>query len=187
MNCVNHADRQAVAQCKQCGAYVCEECRQRTQGIAKDYGVLCPDCFRRKFEEIRDYYAGIKSKKIRSATVSLICYIIGIVIMLISLPGIWGTIKVLIGLLLMGGYCAVASWRFASNSIDEYDMKHGATYVITDTGISRDKSTWLKVVFFILGLVFGIFITPVNIIRWYIQAAVNKKRVADCEEVIASV
>lgn len=91
-----------------------------------------------------------------------------------------------IGIVLMGIYPAIAWFRFAGKSIDDYDAKHGATYVVTDSGVHRDRAVWLRVVFFFAGLIFGIFITPINIIRWFISAAKNKKTAKKYEAELAS-
>ncbi len=178
MVCAYHTDKQAVAQCETCGAYICKDCMDKTQYLRKDFGVLCPDCYNNKIEEAREMYAEVAHKKMLTATISLICYIVGWIILSFSKGNI---IVTLIGILAIGGYCAVAGWRFAANSIDEYDAKHGATYVVTDTGIHRDRGTFVKVIFFILGIVFGVFITPINIIRWYVSAAKAKKQVKYCD------
>lgn len=170
MVCTTHPDRPAIAQCKRCGAYVCKECAERTSAAKEAYGTLCLNCYREVTQETIDYYNKRAKKKITSATISLICYIIGII--LVALNSTMGPITILLGLLFMGGYCAIAGWKLASKSINE----GSADYVITDTGIYRDHHTWLKVILFIIGLVFGIFITPINIIRWYIGGAREKKK-----------
>lgn len=146
-------------------------------------GILCPDCYRKEVEAIRDFYAADRKKKLTSAIVCTILYIVGFVFLALASINM---IFILVGILLIGGYCAISAWRFASNSIDDYDAKHGATYVITDTGISRDRSTWLKIVFFIFGLAFGIFVTPVCVIRWLIQANKSKKHMESCEGELAA-
>lgn len=178
MVCAYHSDKDAVAKCEICGAYICKDCMDKTQYLKNDFGVLCPDCYNSKIEEAREAYSEVSHKKTLAATISLICYIAGWFILGFSGGNF---VVTLIGILAIGGYCAVAGWRFAANSIDEYDAKHGATYVISDTGIHRDRGTFVKIIFFILGIAFGVFITPINIIRWYVAAAKAKKQVKYCD------
>ena len=179
MVCKNHGDRQAVAQCVKCGAYICNECADRTAALREETGVLCPECYNEVIDDACAFYASRRKKKMTSAIVSIVFYIIGLICF--TLAAVVGQVMLLIGLLLIGIYPAISWCRFAGRSIDEYDAKHGATYVVTSTGIERDKSTWLKVVFFILGLAFGIFVTPVNVIRWLVGAGKDKKQLKICE------
>lgn len=180
MVCKNHGGRQAVAQCVKCGAYICDECADKTVVLREEIGVLCPDCYNKVVESTYSFYAAERKKKMTSAIVCIVCYILGIICL--ALTYVVNPVMILIGLLLIGLYPAISWCRFASRSIDEYDAKHGATYVVTSTGIERDKSTWLKVVFFLLGIVFGIFVTPVNVIRWLVGASKDKKQMKVCEE-----
>lgn len=182
MVCVNHRDREAVAQCSGCGAYICAECAQKSEPLKSVCGTLCPSCYRDKITQTRDYYSGQRKKELASAIVSLICYVLGW-IFAAAIPGMVFTV---IGIVLMGIYPAIAWFRFAGKSIDDYDAKHGATYVVTDSGVHRDRAVWLRVVFFFAGLIFGIFITPINIIRWFISAAKNKKTAKMYEAELAS-
>lgn len=99
-----------------------------------------------------------------------------------SLAGAVGSFMSLIGFIMVGLYLAVARYRAIGKSLDEHDAKHGATYVITDTGVHRDRSIWFRLVFFLLGFVFGIFVTPINIIRWLVGAAMDKKRARAWQE-----
>ena len=182
MVCVNHRDREAVAQCSECGAYICAECAQKSEPLKSVCGTLCPSCYRDKITQTRDYYSGQRKKKLASAIVSLICYVLGW-IFAAAIPGMVFTV---IGIVLIGIYPAIAWFRFAGKSLDDYGAKHGATYVVTDSGVHRDRAVWLRVVFFFAGLIFGIFITPINIIRWFISAAKNKKTAKMYEAELAS-
>ena len=169
--CEEQRGRDAVGHGGGCGAYMCAECAQKSEPLKSVCGTLCPSCYRDKITQTRDYYSGQRKKKLASAIVSLICYVLGW-IFAAAIPGMVFTV---IGIVLMGIYPAIAWFRFAGKSIDDYDAKHGATYVVTDSGVHRDRAVWLRVVFFFAGLIFGIFITPINIIRWFISAAKNKK------------
>lgn len=54
MVCVNHRDREAVAQCSGCGAYICAECAQKSEPLKSVCGTLCPSCYRDKITQTRD-------------------------------------------------------------------------------------------------------------------------------------
>lgn len=180
MVCKNHVDRQAVAQCVKCGAYICAECANKTAALRNEMGVLCPDCYNGVVESTYNYYVAQRKKKMTSAIVSLVFYILGIICC--ALAAVISPVMGLVGFLLMGIYPAISWCRFAGKSLDEYDAKHGATYVVTSTGIERDRGTWVKVAFFLLGIVFGVFVTPINIICWLVGAGKDKKQMKVCEE-----
>lgn len=180
MVCKRHGDKEAVAQCAKCGAFICEDCAEETALLRDEMGTLCPDCFNKAIDEICGIYSAQRKKKMTSAIVSAVFYILGIICM--SLAGAVGSFMSLIGFIMVGLYPAVAWYRAIGKSLDEHDAKHGATYVITDTGVHRDRSIWFRLVFFLLGFVFGIFVTPINIIRWLVGAAMDKKRARAWQE-----
>lgn len=182
MVCKKHGDRQAVAQCVKCGAYICDECASKTAELRHEQGILCPDCYNDIVGETYNFFAQERKKKMTSAIVCIVFYILGIICL--TLSGAIGMFMLLVGLLLIGFYPAISWFRFAGRSMDEYDAKHGATYVISDSGISRDRGTAVRIMFFIFGLVFGIFVTPINVIRWFVGASKDKKQMIVCEESI---
>lgn len=159
--------------------HMCGVCKQNGCSAQRD-GVLCPDCYNGVVESTYNYYAAQRKKKMTSAIVSLVFYILGIICC--ALAAVISPVMGLVGFLLMGIYPAISWCRFAGKSLDEYDAKHGATYVVTSTGIERDRGTWVKVAFFLLGIVFGVFVTPINIIRWLVGAGKDKKQMKVCEE-----
>lgn len=63
MNCSNHTEKSAVAQCAECGAGVCADCATKTRLLKEDFGVLCTDCYREKLEMMSDFYRQDKGKK----------------------------------------------------------------------------------------------------------------------------
>ena len=182
MACAKHPDRDGVGKCTECGAYVCAECAEKTAPLKSVLGVLCTNCYEEELTFTKNFYAKERKKKLRSAIISLVCYLIGWCLT-INLFGIipaqsgggLGTIMPLIGLFLMGAYCAISGWKLASKQQDEYEKKHGATYVITDTGVYKEKNTLAKIFMFILGMVFGMILTPIFIIKWFIGAKNDSK------------
>ena len=177
MICANHPDREAVAKCVECGAFLCRECVEKTKELKETCGTLCPDCYKKELEKGRDFYKTRAAKSLGYALVMTVFYLIGVILIAVvnnsSLES--GYILLFIGFLLCGLFGAIAGWKLADRSLRESEAKHGATYVITDTGVQKESNTWLKIIFFIFGLVFGIFMTPINIIRYFIRTAKDKK------------
>lgn len=175
MVCFTHHDREAVAQCTECGAYVCTDCAQKTASLKDSFGTLCPNCGRNKLEALRDFYRGQRNKKLGRIIGMAICYIAGLILMLVVARKLDMPILSAVGLILCGLYGAIAAWKFASDSIREGEIKSGATYVITDTGMHKETHTWLKIIFFILGVAFGLLLTPINIIRYLVKMSKDGK------------
>lgn len=72
MNCYQHIDRVAVAQCTDCGRALCQEC------ASKISPPLCPDC-------ARQYSHSIKSEMITNIAISVVLMIVGVAV--IQSPG----------------------------------------------------------------------------------------------------
>ncbi|MDR0289746.1 MAG: hypothetical protein LBI06_02295 [Treponema sp.] len=64
MNCIEHDDRNAVAQCAQCGAGICKECEANTN-FRIDNKALCRRCdYNVACENDRLFKSGLKTKQI---------------------------------------------------------------------------------------------------------------------------
>ena len=106
MNCSRHCEQPAVGQCPECGAGLCEECYEYTQGH------LCYNCVSGYYHEQKKFVASYgKSLKMGA----IICAIIGAVIGLVMVQKTYGAIRfstetimyiyvpAIIGL--VGGFC----------------------------------------------------------------------------------
>ena len=167
MKCAKHTNKDAVAQCEQCGAGICADCVQATAPLRDSCGTLCVECCRSEMQDAADYYTKRKKQRLTRIIVSLILYICGVILYAcISLSGSMLTSYLMMfGALLLCGLFTGISWaKFSRTSQDDYDRKHGATYVITDTGVHRDRGWGVVIIFFLIGLVFGVIVTPIRII-----------------------
>lgn len=80
MNCFNHEDRSAVAQCVDCGVFLCREC------ASKYNPALCDRCFRERQEEQARYVQAERhdqqmseKKFMKTVTIfSIVGFIIGV-------------------------------------------------------------------------------------------------------------
>lgn len=155
MRCERHSDREAVSQCKECGAGVCHTCAEATKGVKNRLGTLCIDCYRNVMAEYREYCEEEKRAKKKHLTNSLILYIVGIILVVGGISGgDQGVGMLMFGLLFCGFYTGISGWKlgiFTSNS-------------------------WLKLFIFALFTVAGIVATPI----WCI-VDIKKMREAEAE------
>ncbi len=183
MNCARHPDRAAVGQCAQCGAYVCAECAEATKSLRDTEGTLCVDCYRRDLASAGEYYRQSTKRRLIRVIISIICYIAGIVMMIVGPSGdTLGLFAIPIGLVLCGLFNAIAEWRKESERHAEHERKYGVTYTVTDTEIKRDTGLGMKVFMFILGAVLGVVITPINVIKDIVGMRSDTKTAAMFDE-----
>ncbi|MDE7439786.1 MAG: MFS transporter [Clostridia bacterium] len=167
MKCALHTNKDAVAQCEQCGAGICEDCAQATAPLRDSCGSLCIDCYCNEIQGAVDYYTKRKKQRLTRIIVSIILYICGVVLYVCSrfsdsLLTSW--LMILAALLLCGLFTGISWAKFSRKSQDDYDREHGATYVITDTGVHRDRGWGVVIIFFLIGLFFGVIVTPIRVI-----------------------
>lgn len=77
MNCYNHLERPAVAQCGKCGKFLCKQC------VIEGPTILCEECSNTMYQEqdTLDYQLRQKqSKNIKVSVTIFICYMIFVVI-----------------------------------------------------------------------------------------------------------
>ena len=125
-----------------------------------------------------DYLSEKRGEVLKRIIISCIFYVIGIIILaLTSILGAtyYNIIFIAIGVLLCGFYTGLSWKKAAEEDHERYQEKHGVTYIITDTGIKRDTGCLTKVIFFILGLLFEIVITPIRVIIDCVKQAKLKK------------
>lgn len=178
MNCSKHNGKPAVAQCAECGAGVCADCASKTNFLKEDYGVLCVDCCKSKMNTIADFYKQDKGKRTKRIVISVITYFFGLIAFLAFF--LRGEVAMLfVGIVLCGFYTGL-TWRdVAQKSHDEDELKNGITYVVTDDGIKREDGFLMKLIFFIIGTVIGVILTPIRIILDAVGISKDKKYIKE--------
>ncbi|MCL2859047.1 MAG: hypothetical protein FWF46_00435 [Oscillospiraceae bacterium] len=73
MNCYNHEEKEAVAQCSDCGKGLCKECAEKYQAVNL---IICDDCASAR----NNYDKGTFTKTIVMAVVA---FVIGLVISIV--------------------------------------------------------------------------------------------------------
>ena len=183
MKCVKHPDHDAVGQCSSCGAYYCSDCATATKDLKKEFGTLCVDCYRKKLRLAIGGIESIKSKRIKNIVLSALFYIAGLIVLIIGITqrtsaDLSGVIMILVGLVLCGIYTAISGWAMASALHRAQEIKHGASYTITDSGVYRDKGTGYKIMAFAFGALLGVAITPIRIIKNIVGIKSDKQSIA---------
>ena len=127
-----------------------------------------------------NYLRHERGKLLKRIIISCICYFLGMIMILSFFFGKSaqnGILFIFIGVLLCGFYTGLTWKKAAEEAHDEYEYKHGVTYVITDTGIEREDGFWSKVIFFLIGIVLGVVITPIRVVVDCVNRAKLKKSV----------
>lgn len=74
MKCYYHPESDAVAQCKECGRYLCKECSDKYMAAFEE--VLCEDCAQKRFDtterDCREAFAQEKKDLIRSSIIGAV-------------------------------------------------------------------------------------------------------------------
>ena len=132
-----------------------------------------------------------RNRRLRRIILSIIFYFIGIIFFISALAsgahGVQLVVMIIIAAILCGLYTAIAGWRAAREAHEEHEMKHGASYTITSSGIYRDTGFGTKLVFFLLGAAFGIIVTPISVIKNIIGMASDKKTINMFEQEVLDV
>ena len=188
MKCVKHPDREAVGQCGNCGAYYCSECAEATKSLKKEFGTLCVDCYQKELRSTISGIEGVKSKRVRNIILSALFYIVGLIVLIIGIvnrtsANLSGVLMIIAGLILCGIYTAISGWVMASALHRAHEIRHGASYTITDSGVYRDKGTANKVLAFFLGAVLGVVITPIRIIKNIVGIKSDKQAIVHYTEI----
>lgn len=195
IKCSRHHDNDAVAQCTKCGAYVCSTCAEVTSAFQSEMGTLCIKCNGGLIGELITYYRERKAEKIKKIILSIIFYAIGIVLAIFPIKMLSGGGAVMLanpvvlgmlvgGVILCGFYTALSFAKDAQKQHDEYEQKNGVQYTITENGIYREKGTGTKVLYFLVGAVFGVALTPIMIFVYAIGIAVDNKHIKESQETL---
>lgn len=128
----------------------------------------------------------------RRAIINLICYVVGLLMILF-----WTLFRStcvdlgvedlgVVGLLLCGFYNGLTFYKARKEARAAYEREHGANYVMDETGTIRKQSDfWMRIGYFFMGVVFGIFLTPFQIITDFRIASRDKKALVEFDAEIA--
>lgn len=159
MNCKRHPDKNAVTQCSACNAGMCLNCSNL---IKISGGSLCAECFQKRLSGLSQDLRASILKSIISAAIMLILYITGLIFLIIY---------------------------FQAQTMDEY-LGAGAIFIGLSPAVAlwqstKYKSFIVRIAMLLLGLIFGIVITPVKIIGKLTEVFKSKKALSECEADIA--
>lgn len=166
MKCLKHPDKDAVAQCADCGAGVCGECAERTKLLTQDYGVLCPACYKSRLFQIETECNQSLAKKKRFVIIACILYVIGIAIAVIGLflsSVLDKVLFCLVGAVFCGLYTAIEVWR--ANSGSNVEVRRGSDGNVMQAKVYEQTGCLGQIFLFLLGALFGVILTPVSVVR----------------------
>lgn len=184
MKCVRHDDSDAVGQCVQCGAGICADCAELTNGFSKRE-MMCVNCVTEEYREEIAYRKKENSWLLIKSIISVVFYAVGVGLLIASALGEWDTNHVmlmLLGVLLCGLFTGIAELKRTNRDIEKHEAKYGAEYVVDEYGVHKNNKIYLKIVGFVMGVFLGVVVTPITIIRSFIQIKKNKTDVKDMYE-----
>lgn len=187
MKCARHDDADAVGQCIECGAGICADCAEATDGFS-DHGMLCVNCVIDAGRDTIVSYAAESRWLLIKIIVSIVLYAAGAGFLIAAAIGEWDMnhiILMLVGVLLCGLFNGIAELKRTNNDIAKHEAKYGAEYTIDENGIHKNNNILIKIIGFIGGVFLGVIITPISIIRGFIKRSKNKKVINGIEAEIA--
>lgn len=192
MNCTQHPNRDAVAQCNICGAGVCSECADATKALKDECGTLCPSCYKNKLTEAVEYSVKKNKKTMKRIIINSLSYVFGLIFAIFSITEIIagkgdGVPMLIVSIIICGFYTGLTGHKIAKEQHEEYERTHGATYTITDSGVYKDNGFLSKLIFFLIGTVLGIIITPFSIIKNGLNYKSTKIAISELRNMIAKV
>ncbi|MDE6372974.1 MAG: hypothetical protein K2L72_00575 [Clostridia bacterium] len=179
-----------MAQCARCGAGVCASCANETSVTRGTTGVLCIDCYCEEISDLIEVCKKDARKRLTRVIISIITYVFGIIAIC---GGIGELLKggndglpiIMVGVLCCGFYTGLTWRKAAQQSHEDYERTHGVTYNITADGrIERQDGFFMKLIFFLIGTVLGVIITPIRVIIDLVERGKSKKSVKTFEGMI---
>lgn len=168
MKCSRHGDRDAVAQCQNCGAYICSDCAKATKSARESRGTLCVNCYVKALEEVKAKYIRSSSKHVPTIVISAIMYIIGLIIIIVAATsaneGVEKFMIALIGIAFCGFYTAIIGFSTAF--------------------LVMRKHLIMAIIIFAVCLLLGIVVTPINAIRHGVNIKKDKQHIANINDLI---
>ena len=163
LKCAKHTDRDAVAQCDECGAEICAQCAEATAILRDECGTLCMGCFSKKAGETLDYWKEKRKPRLTRLIVSIVLYVIGLILLIMGIAK-FGFLFILLGIILCGIYTGLTWRKGANEKRKKKEHAAGLTRLFTKEKPEKQESVWKKILFFLLGIILGVFITPVRIV-----------------------
>ncbi len=179
MKCRKHSDQEAVGQCVQCGAGVCAECAELTKDFSIN-GLLCADCVKQLYIEGIDKNKKENKKLLTNSILSIILYIIGAILIIVSLTPWKGQdsfILICFGVLCCGVFSGISGWKTMKKTNEDFDNKYGEEYIVDENGIHKNNHIILNVILFLIGTVFGVIATPIRVIINFVDISSNKREI----------
>ncbi len=116
-------------------------------------------------QEDIDYLKKQNKKRLTRIIISIILYIFGAgIILAFFIDNDNAYMMIVVGVVLCGFYTGLTWGKAAKEIHEENERIFGESYTITDNGIYKDNGFGLKLVFFLIGVVFGIIVTPIRVI-----------------------
>lgn len=94
MKCAQHTDREAVGQCTECGAGLCEDCYNVTVGH------ICRDCVARNYQTVKTELI----KSLISGAVGMVLFLVIALVAILPALGKTAASAILIFYLVVGGF-----------------------------------------------------------------------------------
>lgn len=187
MFCARHPDRPAVAQCTQCGAFICAQCAEMTGAKETTSGILCTKCYEKKLLQCKEFLNKRYPKRLQKIILSIVFYIIGLLIVISSFATGEIGMFTIFGAILCGFYPALAGWDKGAKEHEEEERQYGARFHISSNGeIYRESGIGKQICYFIFGVIFGVVATPISIIREIRGRVSDKKLLAAIEKELIS-
>ncbi len=123
-----------------------------------------------------EYLKKQNKKRLKRIIVSILLYLFGAgCIIGFFVDGAQALMQIVVGIILCGFYTGL-TWRKAAQDMHgENERTFGVEYTITENGVYREDGFWLKFVFFLIGVVLGVVITPIRVIVDIVQYCRTKK------------
>lgn len=90
MNCFNHTDQPAVAQCQNCGKFLCKECATKYQPA-----ILCDDCAGEIYQAQQEEEQKKEISEQKLSKLSIIFFVLNFLVYSIQMVPIFGAIALI--------------------------------------------------------------------------------------------
>lgn len=181
MKCRKHPTEEAVAQCSNCGAYICEKCAELTENMRDTYGTLCVDCYRDLIHSaisVTDEEITTNKKDIKKLW---IFYAIGVIFLIPSIiffatTGDFAGIAMAICSICLASFFPIKEGiKKGKEAQEEKEAREGITYKVDYEGnIKRDTGFIGKAIYVVFYAVTGIITTPIYGVK-------KQKYLKECE------
>ena len=176
MNCITHADIDAVATCGRCGAGLCQNCTNETF-FKIDNKPLCKKCnYESGLENDQLFKSVLKSKYVKMC-IFAVTFLAGLIVFLVLKNQGSGTVGSVIGMLLCWGI------GFIGNFFDKQKDNRSVKAQIKDA-VYEEKHPFSTFIGKILGFFVMAIFSPFQILFLFIGIMRVKKQIADNANVL---